>query len=89
MTLLCDESWVYYFIEFDSIFARQFGEVISKLRRGISTRKVIITAFFRARQLIVMDALHKWQKYPKNISLRTYFSHCLIRRSVFSARKPC
>jgi hypothetical protein len=35
-----DESWVYYFIESGSMFARRHEEVIPRLRPGIAIKKL-------------------------------------------------
>jgi hypothetical protein len=41
----------------------QCEEVIPRLRPKISIKKVMITVFFTARQLIALDSLPKGQKY--------------------------
>jgi hypothetical protein len=58
----CDESWVCYLTQSDSMFACRREEVIPRLRPGISINKVMMTVFSTARQLVALDALSKGQK---------------------------
>jgi hypothetical protein len=47
------------------MFAGRREEMIPRFTPGISIKKVMITMFFTARQLIVLDALPKVQKYSQ------------------------
>jgi hypothetical protein len=49
-------------IQSDSMFARRHQEMISRLKPGISIKKVMITTFFTARQLIKLDDLPNGKK---------------------------
>jgi hypothetical protein len=58
-----NDSWTCHFVESESMFARRREEVIPRLRRVISIKKVMITLFFTLRQVIALDALLQEQKY--------------------------
>jgi hypothetical protein len=58
-----DESWVCYFIESDSMFARRRQEAIPRLRPGILIKKGLTMMFSTAQQLVSLNALLKRQKY--------------------------
>jgi hypothetical protein len=83
-----DESWVCYFIESDSMFARRREKVIPGPRPGISIKKIMITVFSqRGSQLPCMSSL-KSRNTTKNILFRRYFRLCSKRKNVSHARKP-
>jgi hypothetical protein len=82
-----NESWVCYLIESDSMFARWREEVIPRLRLGISIKKVMITVFFTARQLITLDTLPKGQKYSQEYFVQNKLPSFLNEKKRFSRQK--
>jgi hypothetical protein len=62
-------------------------EVISRLKPGISIKKVMMIVFSqRGSKLSYMPSL-KGRNIIKNILFRTYFRLCLMKRNVFQTRK--
>jgi hypothetical protein len=54
-----DEFWFQSLSSFWEIFARSRSDVIPRTRQAIGTEKTMITGFFMARKLIVLDILRK------------------------------
>jgi transposase len=54
-----DESWFRCRYPFSIMFARAPSEVIPRTRQTIGLKKTMITIFFTARQLILLDVLRK------------------------------
>jgi hypothetical protein len=58
-----DESWFGYCYPSSTMFARAPSEVIPRTRQTIGAKKTMITIFFTARQLIMLDVLPKGSKF--------------------------
>jgi hypothetical protein len=58
-----DESWFRYCYPSSTMFARAPSEVIPRTWQTINTKKIMITIFFTARQLILLDVLPEGSKF--------------------------
>jgi hypothetical protein len=58
-----DESWFRYPYPSSTMFARAPSGVIPRTRQTIGAEKTMITIFFTARQLILLDVLPKGSKF--------------------------
>jgi hypothetical protein len=61
--------------------------VISRLKPGISIKKVMMTVFSTARQLIVLDAFPKGQKYNQEYFVQNIFPPLLNEKKRFSRQR--
>jgi hypothetical protein len=79
-----DASWCRYSSPSSKMVARSPAKVIPRARQAIGTKKTMITFFFIARKLIVLDDLSKWHKYNQQYVVNYIFPDLKQARPKFS-----
>jgi hypothetical protein len=68
-----DESWFRYCYPSSTMFARAPSEVIPRTRQTIGGKETMITIFFTARQLILLDVLPTGSKFNQPYFINSAF----------------
>jgi hypothetical protein len=83
-----DEPWFRYCYPSSTMFARAPSEVIPRARQTIGAKKTMITIFFTARQLILLDLLPKRSKSNPQYFIAYVFSDLKTENLNFRRRMP-
>jgi hypothetical protein len=83
-----DEFWFRYCYSSSTMFARAPSEVRPRSRQTIGAKKTIITIFFTARQLILLDVLPKVSKFNQQYFIDDMFTDLKMENRNFRPRMP-
>jgi hypothetical protein len=83
-----DESWFQYIYLPSEMFARSQADVIPRTRQAIGATKSMITLFFTARKLIVLDVMPKGWKSNQRYFIESILSGLKRGKMSFAPRKP-
>jgi histone-lysine N-methyltransferase SETMAR len=83
-----DGSWFRYCYPFSTMFARAPSEVIPRTRQTIGAKKTMVTIFFTARQLIMLDVLPKGSKFNQQYFIDYVFPNLKTKNLNFRRRMP-
>jgi histone-lysine N-methyltransferase SETMAR len=61
-----DESWFRYQYDSDSMFARSADMVVPRLRAGFQVKKTMVTIFFTATRLLILNCLPQGQVFTQD-----------------------
>jgi transposase len=83
-----DESWFQYIYPSSEMFAHSPADVIPRTRQAISAKKIVITLFFTARKLIVLDVMPKGWKDNQRYFVDNRVSRLKRGKMSFARRNP-
>jgi hypothetical protein len=83
-----NESWFRYCYPFSTMYARAPSEVISRTRQIIGARKPMITIFFTAGQLILLDTPPRGSKFNQQYFIDHVFPDLEMENRNFRPRMP-
>jgi hypothetical protein len=83
-----DESCFRYFYPSSTMFARAPSEGIPRTRQTIGAKETMMTIFFTARQLILLDVLPKGSKFNQQYFIDYVFPDLKTENWTFRRRMP-
>jgi hypothetical protein len=83
-----DESWFRYCYPSLTKFAQPPFDVIPRTRQTIGAKKIMITIFFTARELILLDVLPKGSKFNQQYLIDYVFPDSKTENLNFRRRVP-
>jgi histone-lysine N-methyltransferase SETMAR len=83
-----DESWFQYIYPSSEMFARSPADGIPRTRQALCAKKIMITLFFTARKLIVLDVMPKGWKYNQRYFVDNRVLGLKRGKMSFARRKP-
>jgi hypothetical protein len=83
-----DESWFRYCYSSSTVFAQAPFEVIPRTRQTIGAKKTMITIFFTACQLILLDVHPKGSKFNQQYFIDCVFPDSQTKNRNFRRRMP-
>jgi hypothetical protein len=83
-----DEFWFQYISLSSKMFSRSPADVIPRTRQAIGAKKIMITVFFTARKLIVLDVMPKGWKYNQRYFVDKIVPGLKRGKMSFVCRKP-
>jgi hypothetical protein len=83
-----DESWFRYCYPSSTMFAWAPAEVIPRTRQTIGSKNTIITIFFTAHQLILLDVRPKGSKFNQQYFINYVFPDLEMENRNFRRQMP-